>query len=393
MKAFNEKIDRMNTHSVKWDHTKEIFGKEDLLPMWVADMDFKAPHAVIDAMKKRIDHGIFGYSMATKETKQIVMDWLKSRHTWEIQSDWIVFTPGVVPALSAAIHTYTETNDGVLIQSPVYYPFGDMVKKNNRKLISNSLRYNGETYEMDFEDLELQFRTKNIKLMLLCNPHNPVGRVWTKEELGKLAKLCIQYDVLVFSDDIHFDLIYKKYRHTILSSLSPEIEERTITGIAPSKTFNLAGLQFSTIIIPNKTLRDKFSDYLATIGFFSPGSLGIIAAEAAYQNGEEWLDGLMEYLESNLDYLKNFIKEKLPQIKVIEPEGTYLVWLDCSNLNMDHKRLESFIQDEAKLAFDEGYIFGKEGEGFERINIACPLETLKEGLTRLEKAINKQNVV
>ncbi|MDN4073159.1 MalY/PatB family protein [Fictibacillus terranigra] len=393
MKAFDEKIDRMNTHSVKWDHAAEIFGKEDLLPMWVADMDFKAPQPVIDAMKKRIDHGIFGYSMATQETKQIVMDWLRRRHNWDIQSDWIVFTPGVVPALSAAIHTYTEVNDGVLIQSPVYYPFGDMVKKNNRKLFNNSLRYNGSTYEMDFEDLERQFQKNSIKLMLLCNPHNPVGRVWTKEELEKLEKLCIQYDVLVFSDDIHFDLIYKKYKHTIFSALSPEIQDKTITGIAPSKTFNLAGLQFSTIIIPNKKLRTRFNEYLATVGFFSPGSLGIIAAEAAYQHGEEWLERLMEYLENNLDYLKNFVKVKLPEIKIIEPEGTYLVWLDFTHLKMDHKKLESFMQNEARLAFDEGYIFGKEGEGFERINIACPLETLKEGLTRLEQAIKKQNVM
>ncbi|MDM5199183.1 MalY/PatB family protein [Fictibacillus enclensis] len=392
MNDFDTQIERLNTHSVKWDHTKEIFGKEDLLPMWVADMDFKAPQKVIDAMKSRLEHGVFGYSKATDETIDAVKYWLKIRHNWEIESDWIVFTPGVVPAISAAINTYTETGDGVLIQSPVYYPFGDMVRKNGRKLYKNSLRYTGDSYEMDFVDLEDQFKNNEIKLMLLCNPHNPVGRVWKRAELQKLAELCIAYDVLLFSDDIHFDLIYKRYKHTLISSLSEDIQNRTITGIAPSKTFNLAGLQFSTIIIPNERLRNRFNTYLAKIGFFSPGSMGIIAAEAAYQHGEEWLEGLMDYLDQNLSYLKRFISEKLPEIKVIEPEGTYLVWLDCTELNMDHKKLEAFMQDEAKIAFDEGYIFGKEGEGFERINIACPLATLKEGLNRLERAIKKYKI-
>lgn len=388
MQNFNELIDRMNTHSVKWDHADAIFGKQDLLPMWVADMDFKVPQAVIDALAARVNHGVFGYSMATEHTKKTIMDWLENRHGWKIEKDWIVFTPGVVPAISAAINTYTEPGEGVIIQSPVYYPFGDMVKKNGRKLYNNPLLYDGTTYKMDFEDLELQFKSNTIKLMLLCNPHNPVGRVWTKEELERLAALCIQYNVLLFSDDIHFDLIYKRYKHTLVSTLSKEIQNQTIIGIAPSKTFNLAGLQFSSIIIPNEKLRHKFTEYLAKIAFFSPGSLGIIAAEAAYEHGGEWLDSLMDYLDANLSYLKGFISEKLPDIKVIEPEGTYLVWLDCTKLNMDHKKLETFMQDEAKLAFDEGYIFGKEGEGFERINIACPLETLKEGLNRLEAAIH-----
>ncbi|TLS35188.1 MalY/PatB family protein [Pseudalkalibacillus caeni] len=390
MIQFGQEIDRFNTHSVKWDHTEAIFEKEGLLPMWVADMDFKAPEPVINALKKRVEHGIFGYSMPTQETKESIQNWLRKRHDWNIDTDWIVFTPGVVPALSAAINTYTSPEDGVLIQSPVYYPFGDMIKKNNRQLVDSPLVFNGISYEMDFDDLNEKLSDPGLKMMLLCNPHNPVGRVWTKKELERLANLCLTHDVLLISDDIHFDLIYKGVTHTVISTLSKEVEQKAITCIAPSKTFNLAGMQLSTIIIPDEEKREKFNEYLGKIGFFAPNPFGLVAVEAAYNEGEEWLDNLMDYLQGNLDFLKSFIEEKLPDIKVIEPEGTYLVWLDFRKLGFSHKELETFMQDEAKLALDEGYIFGKEGEGFERINIACPRSLLKEGLERLETALNNK---
>ena len=387
MNVFDERINRFDTHSVKWDHTEAIFEKEDLLPMWVADMDFRAPQPVIDALTTRIQHGIFGYSMPTENTKSAIQGWLNRRHHWSIQQDWIVFTPGVVPALSAAVNTYTEKGDKVVIQSPVYYPFRDMVEKSEREVVDNPLvRRNGK-YEMDFNDLETKIADPEVKMLLLCNPHNPVGRVWKKEELRKLAELCLANHVLIVSDDIHFDLIFKGYEHTLISSLSNEIAANTITCIAPSKTFNLAGMQLSTIIIPDEEKREKFNAYMGKLGLFAPSPFGITAVEAAYNHGEEWLDDLMDYLQENLSYLTTFINERLPQIDVIEPEGTYLVWLDFTKLNMSHEELEQFVQGEARLALDEGYIFGEGGKGFERINIACPQSVLQEGLERLEKAI------
>ncbi|MCA0990603.1 MalY/PatB family protein [Pseudalkalibacillus hwajinpoensis] len=390
MNVFDERINRFDTHSVKWDHTEAIFEKEDLLPMWVADMDFRAPQPVIDALTTRIQHGIFGYSMPTENTKSAIQGWLNRRHNWSIQQDWIVFTPGVVPALSAAVNTYTEKGEKVVIQSPVYYPFRDMVEKSEREVVDNPLvRRNGK-YEMDFHDLELKLADPEVKMLLLCNPHNPVGRVWKKEELIKLAELCLAYNVLIVSDDIHFDLIFKGYEHTLISSLSNEIAANTITCIAPSKTFNLAGMQLSTIIIPDEEKREKFNTYMGKLGLFAPSPFGITAVEAAYNHGEEWLDDLMDYLQGNLSYLTTFINERLPQIDVIEPEGTYLVWLDFNKLNMSHEELEQFVQGEARLALDEGYIFGEGGKGFERINIACPRSVLQEGLERLEKAINSK---
>jgi len=312
---------------------------------------------------------------------------LNRRHNWSIQQDWIVFTPGVVPALSAAVNTYTEKGEKVVIQSPVYYPFRDMVEKSDREVVDNPLvRRNGK-YEMDFHDLELKLADPEVKMLLLCNPHNPVGRVWKKEELMKLAELCFAHNVLIVSDDIHFDLIFKGYKHTLISSLSNEIAANTITCIAPSKTFNLAGMQLSTIIIPDEEKREKFNAYMGKLGLFAPSPFGITAVEAAYNHGEEWLDELMDYLQGNLSYLTKFINERLPQIDLIEPEGTYLVWLDFNKLDMSHEELEQFVQGEARLALDEGYIFGESGKGFERINIACPRSVLQEGLERLEKAI------
>ncbi len=390
MSVFDERINRFDTHSVKWDHTDTIFEKENLLPMWVADMDFRAPQAVIDALTKRIQHGIFGYSMPTEDTKGAVQSWLSRRHNWSIEQDWIVFTPGVVPALSAAVNTYTNKGEKVVIQSPVYYPFRDMVEKSEREVVDNPLIQENGKYAMDFDDLETKLKDPEVTMLLLCNPHNPVGRVWKKDELRQLAELCLANDVLVVSDDIHFDLIFKGYEHTLLSTLSEEIAANTITCIAPSKTFNLAGMQLSTIIIPDEKKREQFNGYMGKLGLFAPSPFGIIAVEAAYTHGEKWLEELMEYLQGNLSYLTQFINKRLPEIEVIEPEGTYLVWLDFSNLSMTHEELEQFVQEEAKLALDEGYIFGEGGKGFERINIACPRSVLQEGLERLEKALKSQ---
>ncbi|WP_270182225.1 MalY/PatB family protein [Alkalihalobacillus sp. CinArs1] len=389
MNSFNEEIDRHNTHSVKWDHTDDIFQKEALLPMWVADMDFKAPEKVIEVLMERVKHGVFGYSMPTQNTRNVVKDWLERRHDWSIDNDWIVFTSGVVPAIAAAINTYTSKDDKVLIQSPVYYPFRDMIEKNDRIVVDNPLVLESGTYKMDFEDLEQKVKDPAVKMLLLCNPHNPVGRVWTCDELTTLANLCVQHDVLIVSDDIHFDLILKGNEHTLISTLSSEIEANTITCISPSKTFNIAGLQASAIVIPDEKKREQYEDYMKKMGLFAPNALGILGIEAAYTHGEKWLDELLIYLEDNLSYLTAFIKENLPEIRVIQPEGTYLVWLDFRSLQLNHEELEAFIQNEAKLALDEGYIFGEGGKGFERINIACPRSTLEKGLKQLENAFRK----
>ncbi|WP_156793126.1 MalY/PatB family protein [Fictibacillus macauensis] len=389
MSIFHDVFDRKNTHSVKWDHVDQLFGGEALLPMWVADMDFKAPQPVLDALGERIAHGIFGYSKATEQTREAITTWLQRKHGWTVDPEWLVFTAGIVPAIAAAIQTYTKEGDGILLQSPVYYPFSNLITKNKRTLYDSPLQFDGQQYTIDFRDLEEKMASGHIKMMLLCSPHNPIGRVWRKDELTQLAKLCIQYEVLLFADEIHHDLVYSNYEHTVVSSLNEEIEQRTLTGIAPSKTFNLAGLQFSALIIPNKKRRQLFIEHLEKNGFSSPGALGIVAAEAAYQHGEAWLNELLLYLEENIAYLKTFIAERLPEITVIEPEGTYLVWLDCRKLSIDFKALEAVMQKEAGLALDEGYIFGTNGQGFERMNIACPLETLKEGLNRLETAVNR----
>ncbi|WP_321212218.1 MalY/PatB family protein [Pseudalkalibacillus hwajinpoensis] len=387
MNLFDERINRYGTHSVKWDHTDAIYEKENLLPMWVADMDFRAPQAVIDALTKRSQHGIFGYSMPTEDTKSAIQKWLDRRHKWSIQQDWIVFTPGVVLALSAAVNVYTKKGEKVVIQSPVYYPFRDMVEKNERHVVDNPLRLEKDKYVMDYDHLEQTLKDPEVTMLLLCNPHNPVGRVWTRNELLKLAELCTRHNVLIVSDDIHFDLILKENKHTLISTLSDDIASNTITCIAPSKTFNLAGMQLSTIIIPDSEKREQFNEYMGKLGLFAPSPFGITAIEAAYTHGEEWLEQLITYLEGNLDYLKSFIAERLPEIEVIEPEGTYLVWLDFRKLSMSHEELERLIQEDAKLALDEGYIFGEGGKGFERMNIACPRSILKEGLERLEQAL------
>ncbi|MCA0988371.1 MalY/PatB family protein [Guptibacillus algicola] len=389
MTTFDEEINRYDTHSVKWDHTEEIYQKAGLLPMWVADMDFKAPKAVIDTIKERVEHGIFGYSMPTNNTKFAVQKWLDRRHNWSIDTEWIVFTPGVVPAISAAINTYTSQGDKILIQSPVYYPFRDMIEKNDRVVVDNPLVLDSDTYKMDVQDLETKVKDPAVKMILLCNPHNPVGRVWSYEELVTLANLCVEHDVLIVSDDIHFDLIFKGHHHTLISTISSDIQANTITCIAPSKTFNLAGLQLSTIIIPDEKKREQYEAYMGKMGLFAPNALGILAVEAAYTHGEKWLEELLIYLEENLTFLTSFIEERLPEIRVIQPEGTYLVWVDFRSLNLNHEELEKFIQNDAMLALDEGYIFGDGGKGFERINIACTRSTLEEGLKRLEQALRK----
>ena len=381
--------DRRNTDCLKWDFGLEQKGREDLLPLWVADMDFRLPEEVLREIETRVQNGIFGYTNIGEEYRETVRDWFRRRHGFTMNGRDIVITPGVVYAIAVAIRTFTKPGDAVLVQQPVYYPFMQMIKKNGRRVINNQLLYREGRYEIDFEDFEKKIREHNVKLFLLCSPHNPVGRVWTKEELMRLAEICRQYDVYVFSDEIHADFVYPGFHHTSFYSLGEAYTKKLILGTSPSKTFNMAGLQISNIIIPDPDTRLAFRQENSTTGYSLPNVLGMTATMAAYRHGEPWLEELLEYLQGNLVYLREFFREKLPQIRLVEPEGTYLVWLDFSGVSDNHKELEKILTDRAKLWLDPGIIFGRETNLFERINIACPRAILEEAMRRLEEAVGK----
>jgi len=384
---FDKQINRYNTASVKWDEAEKIYGEKDIIPMWVADMDFMLPTAVIEAIKERAEHGIFGYTARTANYCDAIIDWMKKRFNWEVRQEWIYHSPGIVSALSFLIQTYTEVGDKVIIQSPVYYPFTEVIVNNKRQVVNNPLEFQDGRYEMDFDDL-LNKLDPSVKLLILCNPHNPVGRVWTKEELTKLGNICIENNVLVISDEIHADLLYPGHIHTPFAAISEKFAQNCVVCTAASKTFNLAGLQTSNLIIPNKELGDMYAATMKIHHLLRANIFGAVATESAYRYGEEWLEQLLEYLNQNLIFLTEYIGANIKKIKVLKPEGTYLVWIDCTDLGMEPKVLEQFMRKQAKVAIDDGYIFGQGGEGFIRINIACSHSTLEEGLRRIEKAIN-----
>ena len=383
---FDEQVDRENTASVKFDLRKEVFGKKDIIPMWVADMDFKTPDFIIDAIKERCNHPVFGYSYRTESYYNSIVKWLKRRHQWEINKDWISFSPGVVPAINMAIMAFTEENDKIILQPPVYHPFFYAIQGNNRVIAENPLVLIKDRYHMDFDDLEEKLKVS--KMLLLSNPHNPGGSVWTLQELKKLGELCVKHNVFVMADEIHADLVYSGYKFTPLASISPDIANNTVTFIAPSKTFNIAALTSSSVIASNSDLKAKYDKVLDTIHIGMGNILGITASEAAYREGDVWLGELLEYLSGNLDFAQNFLKENINQVKMIRPEGTYLVWLDFTNINLKGKDLKDFMLD-AGLGFNDGRMFGQGGEGFMRMNIACPRQTLSEALEKLKKAINQ----
>ncbi|PLR66094.1 MULTISPECIES: MalY/PatB family protein [Bacillaceae] len=388
LNPFDQTTDRYNTQSVKWDYTEEIFGIKDVLPMWVADMDFKAPPEVIEALEKRASHGVYGYTSAGAGAKKAVQTWMKTRHDWDITQESILFSSGIVTALSMSIQSLTEPGDSVIIQSPVYHPFFEMTEKNNRTIVNNQLKLLNGKYEIDFADLEKKLSDPRVKLMLLCNPHNPGGRAWTMDELKKLGELCAEHHVIVVSDEIHSDLMLYGHKHVPLASISKELADHSITCMAPSKTFNLAGLQSSAIIIPNKELRTKYEDFQKRQGFFTLNTFGITGLEAAYTYGAPWLENLVGYLEENVNTVISFISEKLPNLKVMKPESTYLVWIDCRNLLKTDAEIKHALLEKGKLALEEGSKYGPGGEGFVRMNIGCPRSMVLEGLNRLEKAFS-----
>ena len=389
---FDQIIDRTNSTSAKWDKRilEKGFGDPDLLPLWVADMDFKAPKPIIERLVKTAEYGIFGYSITPPSFYEAVLSWFKRRYGWEIDKKWLSQTPGVIPALDVAVNAFCNPGDKVIVQNPIYYPFYRVIENNGCRILLNPLKLSNNHYSMDFEDLEKKVKDPRAKMIILCSPHNPIGRVWTKKELKQLGEICIKNEILIVSDEIHCDLIFPGYKHTNIATINEGFAQNSITCTSTSKTFNLAGLKISNIVIPNQKIRQTFVNTQANLGVGGANLFAVAAMEVAYSHEtcENWLDTLLQYLKGNLDFLKTFIKEELPQIKVVEPEGTYLIWLDCRELGLKHKELEKFMRGNAKLALDEGYIFGQGGEGFERINIACPKSILEQALIRIKEAIS-----
>lgn len=398
---FNQEIGRKGTNCMKWefifdgstltfgDHADPKHGPNRLLPMWVADMDFRCPPAVIEALVTRAEHGVYGYNFPCDSYYEAVIKWMARRYNREIDRDWISLTPGVVSALNMLVQTFVEPGNRVLVQRPVYRPFFDVIINNGAEIVSNSLLYKNGQYEMDFDDLAQKAADPAVKMAILCSPHNPVGRVWTAEELARFGEICIENDVLVIADEVHCDLIYKGYSFTSFASLSEIFAHNSFVCTAASKTFNLAGLKTSNIITPNRDLRERFEKTLVRNGLFGVNTFGIVAVEAAYNHGEEWLEEVMVYIENNYRFMESFIAEHLPQLKIIRPQGTYLVWVDFRNLGLDPTSRKAWLMDEARVYLNEGELFGPEGEGFERFNIACPRSILEEALERIKGTINR----
>ncbi|TMN21246.1 MalY/PatB family protein [Lentibacillus cibarius] len=387
MAAFEKVYDRTNTRSVKWDMRKNVFQTDNVLPMWVADMDFQAPQAVNDALIERAKHGIYGYTTIDSDVRNAIISWISRRHSWEIKDDWLSFSPGVVASLHMAVQAFTDPGDSILIQTPVYTPFYNVIETHDRTIVKNPLRRKDHYYHIDFEDFEEKLKT-GVKAFILCSPHNPVGRVWTEEELKEMARLCLKHDVLILSDEIHADLIYPGERHIPIASLSDEIAAQTITFMSPSKTFNLAGLQASYIITSDKQKRDLLDKQLTNQGHHMINTMGNIAIEASYQHGEKWLDELRDVLAGNKAYVIQKLEGETNKLKVTKSEGTYLLWIDCSALGLDSEGLKEFMSKTAGVGLNAGAGYGEEGEMFMRMNIACPRATLQEGVQRIVEAVN-----
>lgn len=386
---FDTVPNRRGTNCFKYDFAREMGMPEDVLPLWVADMDFPTAPAVLERLHALAEHGIFGYTGVKDAYFSAVHNWYAQRFSWETQRSWLVTTPGVVFAIAIAIRAFTQKGDAILIQQPVYYPFANKVTENDRQLVVNPLVLKNGRYEMDFADMERKIVDYHVKMLLLCSPHNPVGRVWTKEELLRVGEICQKHGVMVVSDEIHADFTYAGHTHRVFASVKSEFADFTITCTAPSKTFNLAGLQNSNIFIPNRQLRHAYKKELSACGCGGTNCMGMAACQAAYEAGADWLEQLKQYLAGNLAYIRQFLREKLPDIALIEPEGTYLVWLDLRKLGLTEQQQRQLIVQDAKLWLDTGTLFGQGGEGFERINIACPRTTIEQAMQRLEHAVHK----
>ena len=386
---FNSVTDRHHTNSIKTDLALARGKPEDVLSLWVADMDFPTAPQILDALHKKVEHGIFGYSVPDQSFYEAVKNWQKTEHNFEINRHWIVTTPGVVFAIATAIKAFTQKNEAVLIQTPVYYPFKNMIVQNERTLVTSSLVQKDGKYQIDFEDFEKKIIENNVKLFILCSPHNPVGRVWSRRELEQLSQICLRHNVIVFADEIHNDFVFEPNKHIVFSTISDEIAQNCIVSTSASKSFNLAGLQFSINFIQKPELKSRFKKEIDRTGYDEPSIMGLVATQAAYEYGRKWFCELKNHLKSNLDYLRTFLKERLPKVRLIEPEGTYLIWLDFSALGYSDAELDDIIVNKAKLWLDRGTMFGPEGANFQRINIATPRPVLQDAFERLEKVFKE----
>jgi cystathionine beta-lyase len=386
---FNESVERRNTNCEKWDNCIERFGRNDLLPLWVADMDFKTPDFIISALRQRLEHEILGYPIRPLSFYNAVKNWLQ-RRGWQIETNKINFSPGVVSAINFAVNAFTDFGDKILINTPVYHPFMYAVNNHGRILVRSSLVNSGDGYyTVDFDDFERKL-ADGVKMFIMCSPHNPVGRVWTLDELTRIGQLCVKYNVLIISDEIHSDLIFKPNRHIYFASISEEFADRTVTFIAPSKTFNIAGLSSSIIYADNMDLCKKIGAYIRNLGISGGTIFGDIALETAYANGDEWLEQLINYLDENCEYVVNYLRTNIPQITTRKPEGTYLMWLDCSRLKMTAAQTQDFLVSKAGLAMNPGRMFGDEGEQFVRLNVATQRSVLVQAMENLRKAMEQQ---
>jgi cystathionine beta-lyase len=385
---FDKPIERKNTHSVKFDYTGEYFGSTDLIPMWVADMDFRTPDFIMEAIRKRTEHEILGYSVRPDSFYQAIINWYRQRQSWAIERDWILFSPGVVAALSMAVNAFSRQGEKVIVQPPVYHPFFSVVKENKREIVYNTLVEDEGYYRMDLDDLKKKI-DRDTRLLLLSHPHNPVGRVWTPEELKDLADICLENDIAILSDEIHSDLVLPPHVHTPLSTLSDEIADITVTCVAASKTFNLAGLSSSAVIISNEMLRTRFSQEVQKGHLYMGNIFGTIAMETAYSKGADWLEQLLAYLKGNAELLTEYTEANLPGIRVLSPEATYLAWLDMKSFGMKSKQLREFMTREARIGCNDGPSFGPGGTGYQRLNFACPRSTLEKALHQLKQAVEK----
>jgi len=384
---FDEIIDRRHTQCVKWDGIQEAFGREDLLPLWVADMDFKTPDFVIAALRKRLEHEVLGYQLRPRSFFEAAQAWLHRRNGWEVALSDLAFLPGVVPALSFAVHAFTRPGDKILIQPPVYHPFRYAVENHGRQLVCNPLHENDGVYSIDFEDFEAKLAT-GVRMFILCNPHNPVGKVWSEEDLWRMGALCCRYKTLILSDEIHSDLVFKPHKHVHIAALSEELAQQTLTFFAPSKTFNMGGMFTSVAHSANKELLQTLTSYMEKMHLFHGSIFGDLTLEAAYNHGDAWLDALLDYLSGNFDYVVQYLQDEVPGMKTHRPEGTYLMWLDARELGLEPKALQQKMMD-AGLGFNSGDLFGVEGAGFLRLNAACPRQRLEQACAALRTVIRE----
>ena len=387
---FNEKVDRSKNHAAKWEEMDKKFGSNDLLPMWIADMDIKTAPAIVDAIKEKAEQAIFGYVYRSESYYQTAANWIEKKFDYKIDPKTLIHSPGVVPSMCMLVKAMTKEDEKVLIQTPVYPPFAESVKTGKRTLVTNELlKDENGYYTIDFEDLEKKLSDEKVTLFIICSPHNPVGRVWKREELQKMADLCLKYNVRILADEIWRDLVLPGFKHIPMASLSKEIEDITITLFSPTKTFNIAGLQASFATFPREEEWKAFDTFLGEMDIKRNNPFSLVAFEAAYTKGEEWLEELLVHFDGNCQYVVDFLKERIPEIKVAKPEGTYLMWLDFNGLGLSKEELTNLLIKEAKVAMNDGATFGENGKGFARLNIACPRYMVEDAMTRIESAVKK----